>query len=108
MLDKLIAPYLTLLLFLVVLVEGQDQVQRGPADHCFKGDFHLYDYFHKDTPSPEVGNFPEYTSWKNLSCCTSDLANELAQLARHQGLYNYTFDLCNGFSSECTKYMKAF
>ena len=109
MLNKLIAPSLTLLLlFLVVLVKGQDQVQRGPPDRCFKGLYHLYDHFHKDVPSPEVGNFPECTSWQKLSCCTADLANELSRVGSHHGLYNYSYDLCNGLSPECAKYAKVF
>lgn len=83
-------------------------MQQGPPNHCFKGGFHLYDHFHKDTPSPEEENFPECTSWKNLSCYTFHLVNEISLVGTHLGLYNISYDLCNRLSVECVKYLKVF
>ena len=105
MLNKLIAVFLTLL-FVVVLVQGQDQVRRGPPDYCIKGVYHLLDHYHKDAPSPEENNFPECTSWQSSSCCTYELANDLSQLATHEGIYNFTYDLCGSLSPGCAQYFK--
>ena len=41
--------------FVVVLVQGQDQVQRGPPDFCIRSEFsHFLDHYYKDAPSPRI------------------------------------------------------
>ena len=94
------------LLFMVTLVQGEDQVQLGPPDHCIKGDFHLLDHYHKDAPSPEGKNFRECTSWQSSSCCTHALADDLYRLASSEGIYNFTYDLCGSLSPSCAEYFK--
>ena len=106
MFDKFIIVCLTLLFLVAFIVRGQDQVQRGPPDYCIRGEYHLLDHYHKDAPSPEENNFPECTSWQNSSCCTRDLAVDLYRLADHQGLCNFSYDLCGALSSECAQYFK--
>ena len=105
MFDKTIAVSLALLL-VVVWVQGQAHVQRGPPNHCIKGEYHYLDHYHKDVPSSEENDFPECTSWQNSSCCTRALADDLSRLATHQLLYNFTFDHCGSLSPECARYLK--
>ena len=106
MFDKFSIVCLTLP-FVVVLVQGQDQVQRGPPDFCFSSEIsHFLDRYHKDTPSPEENNFPECTSWQNFSCCTHALADDLSRVTTQQGLYNIRFDRCAPVSQECARYLK--
>lgn len=109
MFDKKVIACLTLL-FIVVLVQGQDQVQPGPPDKCFRGDYHLLDHYHKRIPSPEGNNFPECTSWQSSSCCTHALANDISRLELHQGLYNFMYQVepCGSLSPECARYIKVF
>ena len=105
MFDKTIAVSLAFS-FIVVWVQGQSQVQRGPPDHCIKGEYHYLDHYHKAAPSPEENDFSECTSWQNSSCCTHALADDLSRLATHQLLYNFTFDYCGSLSIECARYLK--
>ena len=89
--------YLTLLL-LVAFVQGQKLIQPGPPDSCFKTkSIHRIDRYYKDVPSPEGSDFPVCQSWKESSCCTRALAEELSH-SKTGGLYN--------LSPVCAKYLR--
>ena len=105
----LVTVSLTLLLVVVSPgMQGQDLIQPGPPDFCFKGDDHVLDHFHKDAPSPEENDFPECTSWQESSCCTHALADELSRFSKALGdrLYNFTVGQCGSLSQECAQYIR--
>ena len=77
---------LSLLIATSQWVQGQDLVQPGPQEFCYKGDSHLEDLYHKDSPSSEDKDFPEYSSWQQSSCCTHALADEASTFAHGFGL----------------------
>ena len=77
---------LSLLIATSPWVQGQDLVQPGPQEFCYKGDSHLEDLYHKDSPSSEDKDFPEYSSWQQSSCCTHALADEASTFAHGFGL----------------------
>ena len=97
---------LSLLIATFPWVGGQDLVQPGPPEFCHKGDFHLEDIYHKDSPSPEDRNFPECTSWQESSCCTHALADEMYRSGNGVGLYNFSWAHCGELSQECADYLK--
>ena len=95
-----------ILLLLDAVVQGQELIQPGPPDTCFMTKWiHRNDRYHKDVPSPEGSDFPVCQSWKESSCCTRALAEELSR-SETGGLYNLSRDLCGAISSGCAKYLR--
>ena len=99
--------HITVCLILLFVVAGEELVQPGPPDSCFKTSFHINDEYHKDVPSPEGSEFPECRSWNKSSCCTLALAETLKERGKVQGLYNFSHDLCDqNISASCAEYLR--
>ena len=71
----------------------------GHNGQCIKGKYH------KDKPSQETEEYKFCTPWKNLTCCTTLLDNEVDQ-GDAPKQYNDTWHLCGNLSPECLKYWK--
>ena len=94
-----------ILLLLVVFVQGQELIQPGPPDSCFKTtSIHRIDRYHKDTPSPQGREFPECQSWKESSCCTLALTKIISR-SKTQAIYSFSKDLCGPISPRCADYL---
>ena len=105
MLHKLIVCQILLLLDHVLFALGQELIQPGPPDFCFKTkSVHTNDQYHKDIPSPQGSDFPECQSWKEYSCCTRALTETLHR-NRDIGLYNFSHVLCGTISPLCEEYL---
>lgn len=94
-----------ILLFWIMNVQAQQVVQPGPPDFCPKTSFHRNDQYHKDAPSPGMGDFPNCSSWKNLSCCTQALSEALSR-NMSMGLYNWSYIPCGPISDKCARFMR--
>ena len=95
-----------ILLLLVMFVQGEEVIQPGLPDFCFKTKlYHINDSYHKDVPSPQGSDFPECQSWKESSCCTRALAEELSSHGKTLGLYDFRKDLCGAISPPCAEYL---
>ena len=88
------------------LVVGEELIQPGPPESCFKTSFHVNDQCHKDVPSPEGSHFPECQSWKESLYCTLALAETLSNKGKAQGLYNFSHELCGNISPGCAEYLR--
>ena len=96
-----------ILLLLEVFVQGEELIQPGPPDVCFKTkSYHINDRYHKDVPSPQGSDFPECQSWKESSCCTRALAEELSSRSKTLEIYNFRKDLCGTISPPCAEYLR--
>ncbi len=94
-------------LTLLLVVAGEDLIQPGPPDSCFRTSFHINNEYHKDVPSPEGSGFPECQSWKESSCCTLALAEALSNRGKVHGLYNFSHELCDqNISAGCAEYLR--
>ena len=71
----------------------------GQDEQCIKG------VYHKDKPSPESDKYEFCTPWKNLTCCTVALDNEIAEDDAPLK-YNDTWHLCGNLSQGCLKFWK--
>ena len=71
----------------------------GQNERCIKG------VYHKPNPSPETDKYEFCRPWKNLTCCTVQLDNEIAQNDAPLK-YNDTWHLCGNLTKECLKFWK--
>ena len=68
-------------------------------EKCIKG------IYHKAKPSEETVAYKFCKPWKDLTCCTQKLDNEIA-LDNAPKKYNDSWHLCGHLSAECLKYWK--
>ncbi|XP_028393668.1 riboflavin-binding protein-like [Dendronephthya gigantea] len=69
------------------------------TEQCLEGPYH------RKTPLEESQEYKFCTPWKNLTCCTVRLDNEIDQ-GNAPKLYNDTWHLCGNLSTECLKHWK--
>ena len=93
------------LLLSVMMVLGEHLVQPGPPDFCIKDSTRQNDKYHKDVPSPEMGDLRNCSAWQNLSCCTQTLAEDLSRNPT-MDIYNWSYSVCGAISNECAEFMK--
>ncbi|XP_041476758.1 folate receptor gamma-like [Lytechinus variegatus] len=68
------------------------------TDRCLNGKYH------KDKPGPESDLFSQCTPWRNRSCCTEEISEDLHVQTKW---YNFTWNHCNTpLSSSCEQWMR--
>lgn len=71
----------------------------GAVEQCIDG------VYHKLRPTPETAEYKFCTPWKNLTCCTTQLDNEIVQ-GDSPKKYNSTWHMCGNLSPNCSKHWK--
>ena len=71
----------------------------GAGEQCIEG------VYHKSRPTPETAKYEFCKPWKNLTCCTTQLDNEVANNDAPLK-YNDTWHLCGNLSANCLQFWK--
>ena len=78
---------------------GMSVVPTVLPEQCLKGSHH------KSSPSKESEQFLECTSFRDASCCTVNVSNEVHH-HRAKTLYAFHWDLCGELSPACERFLK--